>query len=193
MVGDLFSWQLTPPGVGTVTNNNPNSITVQWGGAGTGMLILTENTPFGCTATDSLKVTISSNLTPIITASGLLAFCPGDSVTLDAGAGYATYQWSMGGAPVAGATNERLTVSQSGAYTVFVTSAGGCSGTSGVAENVTVYSSPATPVITRNGSVLTSSSSAQYQWYVNGSILLDSVHQTISSMCEWKLYGNYYG
>jgi hypothetical protein len=177
--GDLFAWSLTPTGVGTLSINSPSSITVQWGAVGTAILILTEATPSGCSTTDSFKVTISSNLTPVITPSEPIAFCPGDSVTLDAGAGYASYQWSMNGTQIADATSERLTVNQSGAYTVFVTSAGGCSGTS-VATNVTIYPTPATPVITQNGSQLTSSPASQYQWYFNGSPLLDSVHQTIS-------------
>ena len=156
MANDLFTWSLTPAGAGNLSINNPGSITVQWGAAGTATLTLTETTPSGCSATDSIKVTISSNLTPIVTASEPTAFCPGDSVTLDAGAGYASYQWSMNGQPIAGATHERLTVNQSGAYTVFVTSAGGCSGTSAV-TNVTAYPVPATPVITQNGAELTSS------------------------------------
>ncbi len=177
-LGDLFTWQLTPPGSGTVTNNNPSSITVQWGAAGTATLIATETTPSGCSATAQLAVTIRSNLTPIVTASGPISFCPGDSVTLGAGAGYASYQWSIGGAQIAGATSERLTVNQSGAYTVFVTSAGGCSGTS-AAENIVVYPTPASPVITRNGSELISTPASEYQWYVNGSILTDSVRQII--------------
>ncbi len=179
MANDLFTWSLTPAGAGNLSINNPGSITVQWGAAGTATLTLTETTPSGCSATDSIKVTISSNLTPIVTASEPTAFCPGDSVTLDAGAGYASYQWSMNGQPIAGATHERLTVNQSGAYTVFVTSVGGCSGTSAV-TNVTAYPVPATPVITQNGAELTSSPSSHYQWYFDGSPLMDSIHQTLS-------------
>ncbi len=176
---DAFTWAIVPPSAGNLSINGPGSITVQWGAAGTAVLTLTETTPSGCSATDSITVTISSNLTPIVTARGPVAFCPGDSVTLDAGAGYASYQWSMGGQQIAGATSERITINQSGAYTVFVTSAGGCSGTS-AAENVIVYPMPATPVITRNGSEISSSPSSEYQWYANGSLLLDSTQQTIA-------------
>ncbi len=177
-VGDFFEWELIPPGAGTVTTSNPVSITIQWGAAGTASLIATETTPGGCTATAHLAVAISSNLSPVITGNGPLDFCSGDSVTLDAGAGYVSYQWSKDGTQISGDTSERITVSQSGGYTVFVTSAGGCSGTSQVTK-VLVYATPATPVITRNGSQLISSPASEYQWYFNGSVLPDSVHQTI--------------
>ncbi len=179
IAGDFFQWSLTPPGAGAISINSPSSITVQWGGTGTATLTLTEITPSGCSATAQFAVTISSNLTPIVTASGPIAFCPGDSVTLNAGAGYASYEWRMGGAPIAGATSETITINQSGVYTVFVTSGGGCSGVS-QATNVVVYPPPTKPVITRNGTMLSSSSATEYQWYFNGALMLDSAKQTIA-------------
>ena len=53
-------------------------------------------------------------------------------MTLDAGAGYASYLWSPGGA-----TTQTIAVTTSGSYTVTVTDGNGCTGTS-AAEVVTV-------------------------------------------------------
>ncbi len=177
--GDSYLWTLTPATAGTITSPTSANSSIQWGSTGTATLTLTETSANGCSATVQLPVTINSNLMPVITANGPLVFCPGDSVTLDAGAGYATYQWSDYGTPIAGATKEYLTVSTTGAYTVFVTSGGGASGTSAAAD-VMVYPAPAQPVFTLQGDQLVSSPASAYQWYLNGVILKDSVRQSIT-------------
>jgi len=71
------------------------------------------------------------NIVATITPSGPTTFCAGSSVTLTgtSGLGY-TYQWQLGGSPIAGATNISYTASATGNYTVIITS--GCSATSPV-------------------------------------------------------------
>ncbi|MCB0852273.1 MAG: hypothetical protein KDD63_08635, partial [Bacteroidetes bacterium] len=56
-------------------------------------------------------------LTVNVTALGALAFCQGDSVTLNGSIGpSATYQWRLNGADIIGATDSVITVNVSGAY-----------------------------------------------------------------------------
>ena len=69
-------------------------------------------------------VAVGSSLKPQIAASGY-ALCGGDSLTLDAGAGYASYAWNTG------ATSEEIVVTAPGMYTVHVADATGCSGADG--------------------------------------------------------------
>ena len=60
---------------------------------------------------------------PEPTITGPSEFCEGTVVTLDAGAGYATYTWSNL------AAGQAITVSTGGTYSVTVTDATGCTGT----------------------------------------------------------------
>ena len=74
---------------------------------------------------NSVMVTFSNAIAPIVSASGSITSCAGGSVTLDAGAGYSSYAWSTGG------TNQTETVTSSGDYTVTVMDAStGCMVTS---------------------------------------------------------------
>jgi len=86
----------------------------------------------GCTGTDSFVLNVGSSLTPVI--AGDLDICAGETTTLDAGTGYATYSWSNGG------TGQTVSVTASGTYIVTVTDAGGCTGESNV--SVTVNTNP---------------------------------------------------
>lgn len=66
-------------------------------------------------------VTVNAPTAPSISATG---------ATLSVPSTFATYQWKLGGTPIAGATNNTHTATTSGTYAVDVTDAGGCSATS---------------------------------------------------------------
>jgi hypothetical protein len=177
--GSSILWQLSPSSLGTLTGQGTDTITVDWENqqdAGTLEVSVVQD---GCEGTASLPITIDSKLTPQITSSGPLAFCEGGSVTLDAGSGYATYEWRMNGSPIVGRTSHDLTVSQSGTFTVFVTSKGGCSGES-QAVSVTVHPLPTKPVITRAGSTLTSTAASTYAWSENGQPIAGETSQSFT-------------
>jgi hypothetical protein len=125
----------------------------------------------GCTgASQPVTVTVSPNPAPVISVTGRLDVCAGDSVELDAGVGYAAYLWSTG------ETTRLIRAKTAGNYSVTVTNAAGCSGTA-AAVTVIVYLAPPKPAITRNGDLLTTDLASAYQWYRNGQPLSGQVNQ----------------
>lgn len=66
-------------------------------------------------------VTVNAPVAPAISASG---------ASLSVPATFATYQWSLGGTPIPGATSTTYEATATGTYAVAVTDAGGCSVTS---------------------------------------------------------------
>ncbi len=114
--------------VWTVTNGTLLSgagtamVRVQWGTGGSGTVDVTVSDPVtGCSASALITVQIRSTLQPrILPASPTI--CDGGSVDLDAGPGYASYQWSSGEA------TRRITVSAAGRYIVSVDDGSGCQG-----------------------------------------------------------------
>lgn len=85
-----------------------------------------------CPGTATISILVGANPTPTITGDTVL--CEGTTSILDAGAGYAEYEWSNT------TTNQTLTVGFPGTYSVTVTTAEGCTGTDMV--NITVTSLP---------------------------------------------------
>lgn len=101
---------------------------------------------FSSNSTSGNSNTISVQTCSLIpTISGNLSFCEGGTTILGSLAA-ATYQWNFNGAPIDGATNQTLNVSEAGNYTVTVRSAAGCTGTSAI-TTVTVISLPSTAVL----------------------------------------------
>ncbi len=84
-----------------------------------------------CFAT-SIPTTVTVNSFPSasIAALGPTTICNGGTTLLDAGNGFASYQWLSNGAPISGETNANLLVSAAGNYSVIVSNAGGCKDTS---------------------------------------------------------------
>jgi len=78
----------------------------------------------GCMGENSVNVVANPNPQPEI--SGSLTFCTGTSTLLDAGDGYASYEWSDG------STGQSLSVNTAGTYGVEVTDTNGCVGTTEV-------------------------------------------------------------
>lgn len=139
---------------------NSQSITVTQGGTYT--VTVSQN---NCTASDSQVVTVTNNnLNPTITPSGSTNICPGASITLDAGVGYDSYNWSNG------SSSQAITVNAQNTYTVTVTQ-GTCSGTGSITVNVgnfpvAVNISPAGPINACVGDVITLDAGAGYDDYM---------------------------
>ncbi len=71
------------------------------------------------------------------------AACEGSVITLDAGAGYATYEWSTG------ESTRTIDVNASGTYTVTVADANGCASSDDI--DIVIHPLPETPVIAAQG------------------------------------------
>lgn len=156
-----YTWMLP---VGWSGSSTTNTISIQ---AGTITDTITVVANFLCGTSDTIEQIITVYPMPVITPSGTVSLCAGDSITLSASVGTA-YQWLLGGTAIAGATNSDITISTTGSYAVVVTSANGCTDTSLITD-ITVNPLPV-PVITANGSVWsTSLSYSSYQWNHNGS------------------------
>jgi len=84
------------------------------------------------TCSVSVPVTVHASPTPVVVPSGPTSFCAarGESVTLDAGAGFSAYQWTLDGADIPGADAQDYEVTESGDFVVWVTGANGCLGIS---------------------------------------------------------------
>lgn len=91
--------------------------------------VVVTNTLTGCAKTSNgIKVTANPLPQAVITASGPLTFCAGDSVVLQTGNGNGyTYRWKKGSNFISGAVASSYTAKVAGTYKVEVTDASGCS------------------------------------------------------------------
>jgi uncharacterized repeat protein (TIGR01451 family) len=102
--------------------------------AGTTTYTVTVTTGAGCMNSDSHTVTV--NTPPTATITGPTSVCAGGSVTLDAGPGFTSYNWSTG------ATTQQILVTPGTTtiYSVTVTDGNTCQGSD--SHTVTVTSNP---------------------------------------------------
>lgn len=75
----------------------------------------------GCTSSDEINVMMSTG-SAVVNLGPDTAICDGGTVTLDAGGGFSSYEWSTM------ETSQTIDVSASGDYTITVTDQNGCTG-----------------------------------------------------------------
>ena len=175
--GTIASYQWTGPLGFTSTLLNP---TITGGLPSSGNYTLSVTDASGCRAAATTLVTVYPAPLTTISPVTLLAFCDGDSATLDVpGPAGSTYQWYDGTTPIVGATNQIYKTGVSGNYKVEVTDANGCTGITPVATPTVLLStppvSPAGPVLLCSGDngLLTVNtngvtSGITYQWQRDG-------------------------
>lgn len=150
--GSLLTWRIAG-GRGIIESGAGSSrLQVRWRAPGIDTLHLTVTSADGCVDSSFLAVTIVAALEPTLLISGSTSLCPGDSLVLDAGGGFAGYTWSNG------ATGRTLIVREAGEYWVDVVDASGCTGRSD-SVRVVVRTAPA-PEITAHGTEICAGDSA---------------------------------
>jgi gliding motility-associated-like protein len=102
--------------------------------------IKAEKTP-GCFAYDTINITVHHS--PGIALGNDTSFCSGDSVWLDAGAGFAAYKWSNGTAL------QKVPAFQKGTYSVIATTAENCASYDTLTV-LTIYAKPVVELGTDN-------------------------------------------
>jgi len=151
-----------------------------------------------CTLDDSTTVEFNEN--PIIDLGDDFETCFENTVILDATpsnypAGAATYEWSLDGVVIAGATDPTLTVTVGGTYTAFVT-VGICS------SNDTIVISPRTDLEVSLGddfkscpnepqtlTAVTSEDGVIFEWQLNGDTIEGETSNTLEVMLEEGVMG----
>jgi hypothetical protein len=174
---------------GTITSGNgTNAITVNWNESGNQSVSVEFTNDFGCqsitptvlnVALDPLPATAGPVLgtTPVCAGSTDVTYTTGPVTLAD------TYVWTLpsGATIVNGAGTRTIKVifannASSGVIKVSGSNACGL-GVSSPNFNLVVTPLPATPVITQNGAVLTSSASSGNQWYLDGAIIPGATNQ----------------
>ncbi|MEJ7913427.1 MAG: kelch repeat-containing protein, partial [Chitinophagaceae bacterium] len=112
--------------------------------------------------------------------------CPGSSQTLTTSGG-TSYQWSLNGSPIPGATSSTYEASLGGTYAVMISN-GSCSITATNTTIITVASpipgsvTPATASICTSGSqTLLTSGGTTYEWFLNGTKIIGATGATYTA------------
>lgn len=171
------------------TNETTASIDVADGGD---YYVVVENN--GCVGTDTTTLVFNAIPSATITASGAIEFCEGDSVILDAGAGFDSYLWSNG------ATSQTVVIDATDMLSVNI-SLNNCSNTS-ASTDVIVNSLPSANVSVVQDTLLNatylianSSSGLSYAWEFTTDTLtqgssVGTNNDTLEVLCS-QLFGFY--
>ncbi|MGB1318710.1 MAG: T9SS type A sorting domain-containing protein, partial [Flavobacteriales bacterium] len=162
--------------------------TEDWGGFDptsleAGTYAVTVSDANGCSTTASVTIEDGELFEIEIDPAADVVICDGGSVSLDAGSGYAAYNWSTG------ATVQSITVSNEASYWVTVTNADGCLSNTDTVD-VMFFNDPIPMVVSTTDGIISCSNdtASTYQWYLNNAPIDGA---TNSYYCP-RGSGNYY-
>ncbi len=173
------------PSGSTVLDGGSDYVTYAWSDgsdmqtitvSSAGVFSITVTDANGCEGSAGVTTYLADNPSPDI--SGDTGFCPGESATLNAADGFASYNWSTS------AGTPSITVSTPGTYSVTVTDSNGCSGSG--SQLVEAFVPPMPPIIIGeltfcdgNSTVLSAGENlVAYQWSTGettNSIVVDTL------------------
>ena len=120
----------------------------------------------------SVKLDLTLHPKPTLNLPASAEFCSGQSVNLDAGSGFSSYEWTKDSNPTVISTKQTLSVSEVGKYTVKVRNIFGCENTSsvmvtkssfGTITGVQIVNNTATVIMSNSGDFLYSLDNAVWQ------------------------------
>ncbi len=146
-----------------------------------GSYSITSRNTSTCTSSATLVTITAQPVTPAvptISAGSSITFCEGNSVVLTSNTASAN-QWYKNNVEISGAVSNTYSANTSGSYTdTIVSPTGGCK-TGSLPTVITVKSALPKPVITWNGSNLSTNSSAtSFQWSLNNVSLFGATAAT---------------
>lgn len=136
------------------------------------------------------SINITTTKPPVVTTnpSGTQSICEGASVVLTASStDTPSYQWTLNGTAIAGATTNRFEAKKTGNYQLLASNKGLCPVTTPTFK-LTV-NTPLSPLISFVEGVLKSSSGTDIQWYMNNDMPIKGATQTTLSPLD---AGQYY-
>lgn len=168
-----------------IPNSNQQLITI----TSSGLYTVRVTNANGCIANSNSILVFVRTLPKVISASGPLTFCSGDSVLLSVPIiTNVTYQWKFNNNNIINGISNQLIVRQSGVYTVSIQDVFGCASNSipvvvSVNNNPIVNLSPINTIVCDGSSVdLTATSSilGNYTWFLNNQITPSLVGASLS-------------
>jgi hypothetical protein len=189
-----YQWQVNGTNAGT---NSPTFTTSSLTNGQVVTCIMTSNLSGvigNPAASNTITITTTAPVPPSVAVAQTVGHnpsCAGASVTFTAsptnGGITPSYQWQVNGVNVGtnSAAYTSTTLANNDAVTCILTSNGTCiSSTTATSSPITMIITPvpATPTISQNGDVLTSSATSGNQWYLNGSIITGATSQTYTCM-----------
>lgn len=141
----------------------------------------------GCTASDTIMVSFGQP--PQVSLGPTQTICPGESIVLDPGPGFLTYNW------VSGETTQTITVTQGGTYQVTVSNAPGCEASAFI--TIVQLSMPVASFTSSQANGLNVNFTAQqvggatYSWDFNGDGTIDATSNSPLASFNYPAPGNY--
>jgi hypothetical protein len=178
-------------GISYLWSNNDTTQNIIVGIATTTTFIVTVTGTNGCTASDSVVVTIDKPM-PTITCDSNFILC---------NQSYLFYQWYLNGILINGATSQTYVPIQNGIYTVEITDSIGCSATSspcsitnGIEQysgsnSINIFPNPANDIITIENSFF-SNDQTIYVYNIQGQLLIQQPLRQIKSDIDISGFAN---